>query len=66
MRRISTKRKKEIYNLSSLLLHLIVFISLLISLGTDPDDKVQGQEKKHPSQHEADSHLEGLFANLKR
>ena len=66
MRRISTKRKKEIYNLSSLLLHLIVFISLLISLGTDSDEKVQGQEKKHPSQHEADSPLEGLFANLKR
>jgi hypothetical protein len=66
MRRISTKRKKEIYNLSSLLLHLIVFISLLISLGIDSDEKVQGQDKKQPVKNEAASPLEGLFANLKR
>jgi hypothetical protein len=39
---------------------------LLISLGTDSDDKVQGQDKKQPRQNEADSPLEGLFANLKR
>lgn len=64
MRRISTKRKKEIYNLSSLLLHLIVFIGLLLSLGTDEKETPQGKQAK-PAQ-EAASPLEGLFANLKR
>jgi hypothetical protein len=65
MRRISTKRKKEIYNLSSLLLHLIVFIGLLISLGTDEKENAQ-DKKAQPENNEVGSPLEGLFANLKR
>jgi hypothetical protein len=65
MRRISTKRKKEIYNLSSLLLHLIVFIGLLISLGTT-DEKENPQGKKEQPKNEVASPLEGLFANIKR
>ncbi|MGV3504977.1 MAG: hypothetical protein ACO1O1_14805 [Adhaeribacter sp.] len=64
MRRLSTKRKKEIYNLSSLLLHLIVFIGLLLSLGIDEKESPQGKQAQ-PTQ-EAASPLEGLFANLKR
>jgi hypothetical protein len=62
MRRISPKRKKEIYNLSSLLLHLIVFIGLLISLGTD--EKENPEPKNAQPKNEAASPLEGLFANL--
>jgi hypothetical protein len=34
MLRLSTKQKREVYSLSSLLLHLIVFIILLISLNS--------------------------------
>jgi hypothetical protein len=64
MRRISTKRKKEIYNLSSLLLHLIIFIGLLISLGVDEKEKPQG--KKTAPKNEVDSPLEGYFANLRQ
>jgi hypothetical protein len=64
MRRISTKRKKEIYSLSSLLLHLIIFIGLLISLGIDEKDKPQ--DKKVAPKNEVDSPLEGHFANLIR
>jgi hypothetical protein len=64
MRRLSTKRKKEIYNLSSLLLHLIVFIGLLLSLGTEEKKAPQG--KQSPPVQEAASPLEGLFADLKR
>jgi hypothetical protein len=64
MRRISTKRKKAIYNISSLLLHLIVFIGLLISLGID--EKETPRSKKNQPNKEAASPLEGLFANLKR
>jgi hypothetical protein len=64
MRRISTKRKKQIYNLSSLLLHLIVFVGLLLSLGTD--EKEHPQTKKPQPKNEAGAPLEGLFANLKR
>jgi hypothetical protein len=65
MRRISTKRKKEIYSLSSLLLHLIIFIGLLISLGTDEKETTQ-DKKAQPENNEVGSPLEGLFANLKR
>jgi hypothetical protein len=66
MRRISTKRKKEIYNLSSLLLHLIIFISLLISLGTSDEKENVQDQKAQPEKNEVSSPLEGLFANLKR
>jgi hypothetical protein len=66
MRRISTKRKKELYNLSSLLLHLIVFIGLLLSLGTDSDKKDPGQDRNLAPKNEKTAPLEGLFANLKR
>jgi hypothetical protein len=38
MRRISTKQKKKLYSFSSLLFHLLVFVTLLISLGTDADE----------------------------
>jgi hypothetical protein len=65
MWRISTKRKKEIYNLSSLLLHLIVFIGLLISLGTDEKENPQNKKVQYKN-NEVDSPMEGLFANLKR
>jgi hypothetical protein len=34
MPRLSTKQKREVYSVSSLLLHLIVFIALLISLNS--------------------------------
>jgi len=40
MRRIITKRKKELYSISSLLFHLLIFIVLLISLGTDPNENL--------------------------
>lgn len=64
MSRISTKRKKEIYNLSSLLLHVIVFVGLLISLGTESDNKSNGQNKKKLPKNEAASPINGLFAIL--
>ena len=38
MRRISAKQKKKLYSFSSLLFHLLVFVMLLISLGTDADE----------------------------
>jgi hypothetical protein len=66
MRRISTKRKKEIYNLSSLLLHLIIFIGLLISLGTTDEKETPQGKKAQPQNNEVGSPFEGLFANLKR
>jgi hypothetical protein len=34
MLRLSTKQKREVYSLSNLLLHLIIFIALLISLNS--------------------------------
>lgn len=44
MLRLSAKQKREVYSISSLLLHLIVFITLLISLNscglTDPEEQV--------------------------
>jgi hypothetical protein len=46
MRRISTKKKRELYSLSSLLFHLTVFILLLISLGSDAEENKMAQNKK--------------------
>lgn len=34
MLRLSTKQKREVYSLSSLLLHLIIFIALLLALNS--------------------------------
>ena len=44
MRRISTKQKKQLYSLSSLIFHLLVFIVLLISLGTDSNETISGKD----------------------
>lgn len=44
MLRLSTKQKREVYSISSLLLHLIIFIALLVSLNscglTNPEAEV--------------------------
>jgi hypothetical protein len=34
MLRLSTKQKREVYSISSLLLHLLIFIALLLSLNS--------------------------------
>ena len=63
MRRFSTKRKKELYSLSSLLLHLAAFILLLISLGTDADEKAQANAGKANNSKEASHSLNRFFAS---
>ena len=63
MRRFSTKRKKELYNLSSLLFHLVAFIMLLISLGTDPDDKAQANAGKVNTTKDTAHSLNRFFAS---
>ena len=61
MRRFSTKQKRELYSLSSLLFHIIIFIVLLISLGTDADDKVQVSARKVNPSKETQSSFERYF-----
>ncbi len=63
MRRFSAKQKKELYSLSSLLFHLLVFIILLISLGTDSDDKAQASTGKQNAAKQTGSSLERFFAS---
>lgn len=65
MRRFSAKQKKELYSLSSLLFHLLVFIILLISLGTDADEKksIQAKTDKVNSEKETPTSLERFFAS---
>jgi hypothetical protein len=66
MRRITTKRKKELYSLSSLLLHLIIFICLLLSLGTDAEDPNPVKTKNADIKKEEVSPLKGFFASAKQ
>jgi len=63
MRRISTKRKKDLYSLYSLLFHLAVFIMLLISLGVDPQEKDQRADKKASLSKETQIRLKSFFAS---
>ncbi|MGV3589581.1 MAG: hypothetical protein ACO1OF_21420 [Adhaeribacter sp.] len=63
MRRFSAKQKKELYSLSSLLFHLLVFIILLISLGTDADDKKQANARRPQMPKETETALERFFAS---
>jgi len=72
MRRISTKQKKELYSLSSLLFHLLVFIILLVSLGTDPKENIPGKDTSAMKDGAAiagkqpDSYYKIFFTTLKR
>ena len=66
MRRISTKQKKELYSLSSLLIHLLIFIGLLISLGTDSNEQAPGKNKNADLKEDNAAPFAGLFASLKR
>ncbi|GEO03787.1 hypothetical protein AAE02nite_14510 [Adhaeribacter aerolatus] len=63
MRRFSAKQKKELYSLTSLLFHLLVFIVLLISLGTDADDEVRVSTRKVNTPKEAPSAMGRFFAS---
>ena len=63
MRRFSTKRKKELYSLSSLLFHLVAFIILLISLGTDADEKAQASAGKVNNSKNTTYSLNRFFAS---
>ena len=63
MRRFSAKRKKELYSLSSLIFHVVAFIILLVSLGTDGDEKVQKTAGKVNTQKESESPLNRFFAS---
>jgi len=63
MRRFSAKQKKELYSLSSLLFHLLVFIILLISLGTDPDNKKEANGRNPQLSKETETALERFFAS---
>lgn len=42
MMRLSTKQKREVYSLSSLLLHLLIFIMLLFSLNSCAEKELPG------------------------
>jgi len=63
MRRISTKRKRELYSLSSLLFHLAVFIILLISLGSDAEENKTAQNKKVNPEKESNTRFVNFFAS---
>lgn len=63
MRRFSAKQKKELYRLSSLLFHLLVFIILIISLGTDADDKTQVSANKAETHKESAYSIQRFFAS---
>jgi len=74
MRRISTKQKKKLYSISSLLFHLLVFIVLLVSLGTDSNEKTSGNSGKENSavkenrtiaEKEPDATYKAFFTNIK-
>ena len=64
MRRFSTKQKRELYSLSSLLFHLLIFIVLLISLGTDADDNVKVSARKVKAPKEAETPIARFFVNV--
>ena len=72
MRRISTKRKKELYSISSLLFHLLVFIVLLISLGTDTHENIPVKESSAMKDNstlatkKTEKPFEALFTSIKR
>jgi len=63
MRRISTKRKRELYSVTSLLFHLAVIIILLVSLGADADDNKVAVNKKGNSHKESTAKLVNFFAS---
>lgn len=64
MRRISTKQKKELYSLSSLLFHLIIFIGLLLSLEAGSD--ATNSDKTENAKTKEESTLQGLFVSVKQ
>jgi hypothetical protein len=65
MKRISTKQKKELYSLSSLLIHLLIFIGLLISLGTDSKEQTRSKNKNAEIKEDRSTPFATLFASFK-
>ena len=66
MRRISTKEKKKLYSLSSLLFHLLVFIGLLIWLRTSPDENIKAKANTTLAEKEPATSFKAFFTSIKR
>ncbi|WP_157433401.1 hypothetical protein [Adhaeribacter aquaticus] len=64
MRRISAKRRKDLYSLSSLLFHLLVFIVLLISLGTDSNDDNTAKNKAESAKQDGTKPSGTFFVSI--
>ena len=71
MRRINNKQRKKLYSLSSLLFHLLAFIVLLISLGTDSNENTTVkdtnaiQENTAIAKKESSVPFKTLFTSIK-
>lgn len=59
MMRLSAKQKREVYSLSSLLLHLIVFVILLITLNSCTEEEVTAINFNVPATVETTTDVEG-------